>query len=89
MASLNASSNPTDRTVYVGNLPATASVGELLNLVHFGPLESIKVLPEKSCVFLDSLTALLPARSTSMPPSKTFSAWSGAQDWSGQAIPSP
>ena len=70
MASLNASGNPTDRTVYVGNLLATASVGELLNLVHFGPLESIKVLPEKSCVFLDSLTALLPARSTSMPPSK-------------------
>jgi hypothetical protein len=43
------------RTVYVGNLPATASVDELLNLVHFGPLESIRVLPEKSCVFLSFL----------------------------------
>jgi hypothetical protein len=41
--------------VYVGNLPATASVDELLNLVHFGPLESIRVLPEKSCVFLSFL----------------------------------
>ncbi|KAF8845932.1 hypothetical protein BDN67DRAFT_1006441 [Paxillus ammoniavirescens] len=47
--------NGTARTVYVGNLPATASVDELLNLVHFGPLESIRVLPEKSCVFLSFL----------------------------------
>lgn len=39
----------------MGNLPATASVDELLNLVHFGPLESIRVLPEKSCVFLSFL----------------------------------
>ncbi|KAG6880104.1 hypothetical protein C0992_006378 [Termitomyces sp. T32_za158] len=45
------------RTVYVGNLPATASVDELLNLVHFGPLESVRVLPEKSCVFLSFLDA--------------------------------
>lgn len=28
---------------------------ELLNLVHFGPLESVRVLPEKSCVFLSFL----------------------------------
>lgn len=41
--------------MYVGNLPPTASVDELLNLVHFGPLESIRVLPEKSCVFLSFL----------------------------------
>lgn len=54
-AALNASQNTTGRTVYVGNLPATASVDELLNLVHFGPLESIRVLPEKSCVFLSFL----------------------------------
>ncbi|KAH9023503.1 hypothetical protein EDB84DRAFT_1564677 [Lactarius hengduanensis] len=44
--------NATGRTV----LPATASVDELLNLVHFfGPLESIRVLPERSCVFLSFL----------------------------------
>ncbi|KAG1839919.1 hypothetical protein DFJ58DRAFT_859108 [Suillus subalutaceus] len=47
-AALSATTNATGRTVYVGNLPATASVDELLNLVHFGPLESIRVLPEKS-----------------------------------------
>ncbi|KIY46099.1 hypothetical protein FISHEDRAFT_47922 [Fistulina hepatica ATCC 64428] len=54
------SSTPAGRTVYIGNLPAAASVDELLNLVHFGPLESVRVLPEKSCVFLsflDSQTA--------------------------------
>ncbi|RXW25005.1 hypothetical protein EST38_g855 [Candolleomyces aberdarensis] len=54
-AAMGASGNATGRTVYVGNLPATASVDELLNLVHFGPLESIRVLPEKSCVFLSFL----------------------------------
>ncbi|CDO74699.1 hypothetical protein BN946_scf184847.g7 [Trametes cinnabarina] len=54
-AALSAQNNATARTVYVGNLPATASVDELLNLVHFGPLESIRVLPEKSCVFLSFL----------------------------------
>ncbi|KAI0753188.1 hypothetical protein C8Q80DRAFT_1217425 [Daedaleopsis nitida] len=54
-AALSAQHNTTARTVYVGNLPATASVDELLNLVHFGPLESIRVLPEKSCVFLSFL----------------------------------
>ncbi|TFK92012.1 hypothetical protein K466DRAFT_481521 [Polyporus arcularius HHB13444] len=54
-AALSAQNNQTARTVYVGNLPATASVDELLNLVHFGPLESIRVLPEKSCVFLSFL----------------------------------
>ncbi|KAF9529740.1 hypothetical protein CPB83DRAFT_249698 [Crepidotus variabilis] len=54
-AAMNASNNATGRTVYVGNLPSTASVDELLNLVHFGPLESIRVLPEKSCVFLSFL----------------------------------
>ena len=54
-AALSAQTNTTARTVYVGNLPATASVDELLNLVHFGPLESIRVLPEKSCVFLSFL----------------------------------
>jgi len=54
-AALSAQNNTTGRTVYIGSLPATASVDELLNLVHFGPLESIRVLPEKSCVFLSFL----------------------------------
>lgn len=54
-AALGSAGNATARTVYVGNLPSTASVDELLNLVHFGPLESIRVLPEKSCVFLSFL----------------------------------
>ncbi|TRM68862.1 RNA-binding protein Nrd1 [Schizophyllum amplum] len=51
------SNQPVQRTVYIGNLPSTASVDELLNLVHFGPLESIRVLPDKSCVFLSFLDA--------------------------------
>jgi RNA recognition motif-containing protein len=54
-AVISGTPNTTARTVYVGNLPSTASVDELLNLVHFGPLESIRVLPEKSCVFLSFL----------------------------------
>ncbi|KAJ7288912.1 hypothetical protein C8J57DRAFT_1460258 [Mycena rebaudengoi] len=49
-----ASAGPVNRTVYIGNLPPSASVDELLNLVHFDPL---RVLPEKSCVFLSFLDA--------------------------------
>lgn len=51
---------PSGRTVYVGNLPADASIDELLNLVKFGPIENVKILPEKSCAFfsfLDGATA--------------------------------
>ncbi|KAF9262638.1 hypothetical protein L218DRAFT_1038923 [Marasmius fiardii PR-910] len=54
---LSAALNPQNRTIYIGSLPSTASVDELLNLVHFGPIESIRVLPEKSCVFLSFLDA--------------------------------
>jgi RNA recognition motif-containing protein len=54
-AAAAAAGNQTGRTVYVGNLPADASVDELLNLVRFGPIESVRLLPEKSCVFISFL----------------------------------
>ena len=63
-AALSAQNNNTARTVYVGNLPATASVDELLNLVHFGPLESIRVLPRSRVSSCRSLTAQPRPRST-------------------------
>lgn len=47
--------NPLNRTVYVGNLPADASVDELLNLVKFGPIENVRILPEKNCAFISFL----------------------------------
>lgn len=34
---------------------AEASVDELLNLVRFGPIESVRLLPERSCVFISFL----------------------------------
>ncbi|KAM0755860.1 RNA-binding domain-containing protein [Meredithblackwellia eburnea MCA 4105] len=43
------------RTVYVGNLPSDASVDELLSQVRFGPIDSVKILPEKSCAFISFL----------------------------------
>ncbi|KAI5481452.1 differentiation regulator, Nrd1 [Pseudohyphozyma bogoriensis] len=51
----NGSTPQTGRTVYVGNLPSDASVDELLNLVRFGPIDSVKILPEKSCAFISFL----------------------------------
>ncbi|WFD00198.1 hypothetical protein MYAM1_002946 [Malassezia yamatoensis] len=48
---------PIGRTVYIGNLPSDASVDELLNLVKFGPIENVKLLPEKNCAFISFLTA--------------------------------
>ncbi|KAH7098265.1 hypothetical protein BKA62DRAFT_713501 [Auriculariales sp. MPI-PUGE-AT-0066] len=56
-ASAAAAGGQTARTVYIGNLPSDASVDELLNLVHFGPIENVRVLPEKSCVFVSFLDA--------------------------------
>ena len=48
---LGAANTATSCTTYVGNSSAAASVDEFLNLVHFCPLESIGVLPEKPYVF--------------------------------------
>jgi RNA recognition motif-containing protein len=48
-------SNALGRTVYVGNLPADASVDELLSQVKFGPIENVRLLPEKSCAFISFL----------------------------------
>ncbi|GAA5827037.1 hypothetical protein JCM11251_002216 [Rhodosporidiobolus azoricus] len=52
---MGATQTPTGRTVYVGNLPSDASVDELLSQVRFGPIENIRILPEKSCAFISFL----------------------------------
>lgn len=54
-AAAAAASNVAGRTVYVGGLPCEASVDELLNLVRFGPIENIRIIPEKQCVFISFL----------------------------------
>ena len=54
---LSATNTGTSSTFYVGNLPDTVSVDELLNLVHLGPLKSIRVFLEKSRIFLSFLDA--------------------------------
>ncbi|BGP44685.1 hypothetical protein JCM10450v2_000499 [Rhodotorula kratochvilovae] len=55
MGGMGATQTPSTRTVYVGNLPSDASVDELLSQVRFGPIESIRILPEKSCAFISFL----------------------------------
>lgn len=50
-----ASGAQSGRTVYVGNLPADAAVDELLSQVRFGPIDTVKVLPEKNCAFISFL----------------------------------
>ncbi|TXT13645.1 hypothetical protein VHUM_01012 [Vanrija humicola] len=54
-AAAAAAGNLTGRTVYIGNIPEDASADELLNLVRFGPIESVKILSDKSCVFISFL----------------------------------
>ena len=70
-AAAAAAGNTTGRTVYVGALPpgwsnprsrlqrfdkpADASVDELLNLVRFGPIESVRLVVQSSCVFISFL----------------------------------
>lgn len=55
MPGMTSTQTPTGRTVYVGNLPSDASVDELLSQVRFGPIENIRILPEKSCAFISFL----------------------------------
>lgn len=52
---------PVGRTVYVGNIPPGSSVSELLDLVHFGPIENVRMLPEKNCAFISFLTSQVAA----------------------------
>ncbi|GES99976.1 RNA recognition motif-containing protein [Rhizophagus clarus] len=44
--------NATGRTVYLGNLPPDAPVDEILNQVRVGPIESVRILADKSCAFI-------------------------------------
>ncbi|KAJ6535801.1 hypothetical protein DFH09DRAFT_992720, partial [Mycena vulgaris] len=48
---------PTLRVVRIGNLPPSATVQELLNLVHFGPIERISFVPQWACIYLTFLEA--------------------------------
>lgn len=54
-AAAAAAGNVIGRTIYVGNLPPEASVDELLNLVRFGPIEMVRLFPEKAHVFISFL----------------------------------
>lgn len=54
-AAAAAASQSTSRTVYMGNLPQSAAVDELLNLIKFGPIENVRILGEKSCAFISFL----------------------------------
>ncbi|KAG8788783.1 hypothetical protein FRC16_001317 [Serendipita sp. 398] len=54
-AAAAAASQSPSRTVYMGNLPQSAAVDELLNLIKFGPIENVRILGEKSCAFISFL----------------------------------
>ncbi|KAK9456475.1 hypothetical protein V1511DRAFT_457514 [Dipodascopsis uninucleata] len=43
------------RTVYLGNVPSETTAEELLSHVHSGPVESVRMLPEKNCAFISFL----------------------------------
>ncbi|CAH7668916.1 hypothetical protein PPACK8108_LOCUS3489 [Phakopsora pachyrhizi] len=55
ISQLGAINGQTGQTVYVGNLPADVAVDELLSQVCFGPIDIVKVLPEKNCAFISFL----------------------------------
>lgn len=52
---------PVGRTVYIGNMPPDVSAEELLDNVHFGPIESVRLLPEKNCAFVSFLSGQVAA----------------------------
>ncbi|CAG8457391.1 4912_t:CDS:1 [Scutellospora calospora] len=58
----NATANATGRTVYLGNLPTEVNIEEMMNQVRVGPVESVRILNDKSCAFIsfmDGAAAML------------------------------
>ncbi|KAL8953577.1 MAG: hypothetical protein Q9222_000572 [Ikaeria aurantiellina] len=47
--------NSSSRTVYLGNIPAETSAEEILGHVRSGPIESVRLLPDKNCAFISFL----------------------------------
>lgn len=45
----------TSRTVYLGNIPPDTSAEEILGHVRSGPIESVRLLPDKNCAFISFL----------------------------------
>lgn len=44
-----------NRTVYLGNIPPDTSAEEILGHVRCGPIESMRLLPDKNCAFISFL----------------------------------
>lgn len=51
-AGAGGAANQTGRTVYIGNIPPDTNVSDILDHVKSGPIESVRLLPEKNCAFL-------------------------------------
>lgn len=47
--------NASSRTVYLGNIPPETSAEEILGHVRSGPIESVRLLPDKNCAFISFL----------------------------------
>ncbi|KTW25901.1 hypothetical protein T552_03175 [Pneumocystis carinii B80] len=43
------------RTIYIGNIPSETTVNEILSQVRTGPIESVRLLPDKNCAFISFL----------------------------------
>ena len=50
-----------NRTVYIGNLQPKMTVTEILDTINYGPIESVRFLPQKNCVFVSFLDASMAA----------------------------
>lgn len=47
--------NASSRTVYLGNIPPETSAEEILGHVRSGPIESVRLSPDKNCAFISFL----------------------------------
>lgn len=43
--------------MYIGNIPSETTVNEILSQVKTGPIESVRLLPDKNCAFISFLDA--------------------------------
>ncbi|ORY99207.1 hypothetical protein BCR43DRAFT_503927 [Syncephalastrum racemosum] len=50
-------SHQTARTVYIGNLPTDTRLSDVLDRIKSGMIDSVRPLPEKSCIFITFVEA--------------------------------
>src|SRR4051812_9413383 len=48
--------NIVSRTVYLGHVPPNINIDRVIDQIKVGPLESVRFLPDKNCIFISFMS---------------------------------